>query len=145
MWQIAHKVKLPPGVMEGSGMRWCFGALLRNCTGSTRSLSEAKARGLQLPLEDTTTVTPCEQAYCPGVDTGLPGVPCHSLGVACFVPYPFLVMVHVVLLILGLFPFENLTLILRGGDSARIKFFLQSGGSRSVLGEGCSSIQGFQL
>jgi hypothetical protein len=45
-------------------------------------------------------------------------------------------MIHVVLL----FPFENLTLILRGGDSACSKFFLLSGGSESAFGEGCSGI-----
>lgn len=87
MWQIAHKVKLPTGVMEGSGVRWYCGALLRNCTGSTRSLSEAKAQGLQLPLEDTTTVTPCEQAYCPGVQTqACQGSLATALGwlVSCF-------------------------------------------------------------
>lgn len=63
-------------------------------------------------------------------------------------PHPFLVMIHVVLLVLGLFPFENLTLTLRGGDNARSKSFLQLGRSGSVFREGAVvflTVQGFPL
>lgn len=51
-------------------------------------------------------------------------------------PHPFLVVIHIVFLFLGLFPFENLTFILRGSGNACSKFFLQSGRSGSVFREG---------
>lgn len=91
-------------------------------------------------LEDTTTESPCERACCPGVQAQACQGPRHSLRVSCLMPHPFMVMIHVVLLILGLLPFENLTLILRGSNNARSKFFLQSRRSGSVFGEGYSGI-----
>lgn len=140
MWQTAHKVRLPTGVMEVSGIRWCQDALLRNCTEVLDPFQRLKHEDcshllrtpLLRPLVSISTVL--------GFRHRLPRGPLPQPWVACLVPHPFLVMIHVVLLVLWLFPFENLTRILRGSDNARRKFFLQSGRSGSVFGEGCTGV-----